>query len=96
MFADHEEDLLNLAMLHYCFDGDEHPVLSCPHGNSKSQTGYIRTMPSTISTVRELSEHLPPRRVIGKMSQDVGGIMCAKSASQLPRNILLDVSASLL
>ena len=43
-------------------------------------------MPSTMSTVRELSEHLPPKRVIGKMSQDVGGIMGAKSVSQLPRN----------
>ena len=43
-------------------------------------------MPNTLSKVRELSEHHSPKRVIGKISQSVGGILGATSASQLSRN----------
>ena len=71
---------------HYCFDNEEHPVLTCPHGNAKSDTGFVRTMPSTLSKVRELSENLKPKHVVSKLSQSIGGIIGASSTSQLPRN----------
>ena len=38
MFVDHEADLLNLSLVHYTFDNEEHAILSHPHGNSKSQS----------------------------------------------------------
>ena len=84
--ADGDEDLLDLVLLHYCFDNEEHPVLTRPHGNAKSDTGFVRTMPSTLSKVRELSENLKPKHVVSKLSQSVGGIIGASSTSQLPRN----------
>ena len=86
LFADGDEDRLDLALLHYCFDNEEHTVMTRPHGNSKSNTGFVRTMPSTLSKVRELSEDLRPKHVVSKLSQSVGGIIGASSASQLPRN----------
>ena len=67
--ADGDVDLLDLVLLHYCFDNEEHPVLTRPHGNAKSDTGFVRTMPSTLSKVRELSENLKPKHVVSKMSQ---------------------------
>ena len=54
-FANGDEDLLDLALLHYSFDNEEHTVMTRPHGNSKSNTGFVQTMPSTPSKVRELS-----------------------------------------
>ena len=64
---------------HYCFDNEEHPVLTCPHGNAKSDTGFVRTMPSTLSKVRELSENLKPKHVVSKLSQSIRGIIGASS-----------------
>ena len=78
--ADGDEDLLDLVLLHYCFNDEEHPVLTRPHGNAKSDTGFVRTMPST------LSKNLKPKHVVSKLSQSVGGIIGASSTSQLPRN----------
>ena len=43
-------------------------------------------MPSTLFKVRELSENLRPKHVVGKLLQSVGGIIGASSTSQLPRN----------
>ena len=83
---DGDEDLLDLALLHYCFDNEEHPVLTRPHGNAKNESGFVRTMPSTLSKVRELSENLKPKNVVSKLSQSVGGILGASSTSQFPRN----------
>ena len=83
--ADGDEGLLDLALLHYCFDNEEHPVLTRPHGNAKSDTGFVRTMPNTLSKVRKLSENLRPE-LVSKLSQSVGGIIGASSTSQLPRN----------
>ena len=53
---DHERDLLNLALVQYTFDGAEHQVLPRPHGNAKcseATQGYVQTMPSTMTKLRE-------------------------------------------
>ena len=34
---DHERDLLNLALVQYTSDGNEHQILSRPHGNALGQ-----------------------------------------------------------
>ena len=69
-FTDGDEDFLDLALLHYCFDNEEHTVLTRPHGNSKSDTGFVRTMPSTLSKVRELSENLKPKHVVAECQRN--------------------------
>ena len=86
MCTDHEGDLLNLAMVHYSFDNEEHRILPHPHGNSKSQSAYVRTMPSTMCKLREVSRYLPPKHAIGEVSKSVGGLPGASSVSVLPRN----------
>lgn len=73
-------------MLHYSFEGEEHAVLPRPHGNAKSQSAYVRTMPSTICKLREASQHLPPKCAVGEVTRSVGGLTGASSVSKLPRN----------
>ena len=64
--VDGGEDLLNLALLHYC---EEHSVLTRPHGNARSDTGFIQTMPSSLSKVCELSENLKRQHVVSKLPE---------------------------
>ena len=66
---DHERDLLNLALVQYTFDGAEHQVLPHPHGNmtcSETIQGYVRTMPSTMTKLRETAQCLPPKVAVRK------------------------------
>ncbi len=75
--------------MQYTFDGDEHHVLPRPHGNAKSvgvTQGYVRTMPSTMTKLRETAQRLPPKLAVRKLCQDVGDVTGASSASQLPRS----------
>ena len=51
---DHDGDLLTLALVHYTFESEEHAIMPRPHGNSKSQSAYIRTLPSTLQKLREV------------------------------------------
>ena len=71
-----------MSLVHYSFDNEEHVILPRPHGNSKSRSSYVRTMPSTICKLREASEHLPPKYAVADVTSSVG----ASSVSQLPRN----------
>ena len=86
MFVDHEADLLNLSLVHYTFDTEEHAILSRPHGNSKSQSAYIRTMPSTMTKLREACQHLPPKHAVCEVTKSVGGVAGASSIAEMPRN----------
>ena len=83
---DNEGDMLNLSMVHYSFENEEHRVLPCPHGISKTRSSYVQKMPSTICKLHEASEHLPPKYAVGKVTKSVGGLTGASSASKLPRN----------
>ena len=75
--------------MQYTFDGTEHQILPRPHGNAKSSgatKGYVRTMPSTMTKLRETTQYLPPKIAVRKLCQDVGDMTGASSASQLPRS----------
>ena len=85
-FLDHEGDLLNLAMVHYTFENEEHAIMPCPHGNSKSQSAYVRTLPSTLQKLHEVSQHVPPKQAVSEVSRSVGGLSHVSSVAQLPRN----------
>ena len=84
--TDGDGDTLNLSMVHYSFDNEEHSVLPRPHGNSKSQSAYVRTMPSTMCKLRDASQYLPPKHAVGEVTRGVGGLAGASSVSELPRN----------
>lgn len=83
---DNDGDTLNLALVQYIFDGAEHSVLNCPHGNSKKQEGYIRTLPSTRQHLKKVSRSLTPKFAVKEVTTAVGGLLEATSAGSLPRN----------
>ena len=69
---DQEGDLLNLALVHYTFENEEHIIMPRPHGNSKSPSAYVRTLPSTLQKLREVSQHVPPKHAVSEVSRSVG------------------------
>ena len=83
---DQEGDLLNLALVHYTFENEEHIIMPRPHGNSKSQSAYVRTLPSTLQKLREVSQHVPPKHAVSEVSRSVGGLSRVSSVAELPRN----------
>ena len=78
-----ESNLLSLALVHYTFENEEHIIMPRPHGNSKSQSAYVRTLPSTL---RDVSQHVAPKHAVSEVSRSVGGLSHVSSVSQLPRN----------
>ena len=80
--TDNNEELLNLALVQYAFDGMEHSVVPRPHGNSKKSDSYIRTMPSTLNKLKKVAVNLTPKFAVCEVSGDVS----APSAGSLVRN----------
>lgn len=85
-FSDHEGDLLTLALVHYTFENEQHIIIPRPYGNSKSQSAYVRILPSTLQKLREVSQHVPPKHAVSEVSRSVGGLSHVSSVSQLNRN----------
>ena len=75
-----------MALVHYTFENEEHAIMPRPHGNSKSQSAYVRTLPSILQKLREVSQHVPPKQAVSEVSRSVGGLSCVSSVAQLPRN----------
>ena len=46
---------MNLALVQYCFDGDEHIIIPRPHANSTRPESYGRTMPSTLKKLKSVA-----------------------------------------
>ena len=59
-FADHNNDVLNLALVQYHFSQGEHQLKIAPHSNAPSRQSYVRTMPSVVQI--EAAEKKTPRR----------------------------------
>ncbi|CAC5384992.1 unnamed protein product [Mytilus coruscus] len=53
---------LNLVLIHYV--GNENLYQPMPHGNSKRDTEFVRTMPSVIDTIKEKRVNLDNNEVI--------------------------------
>lgn len=79
-FIDCNQELLNLALVQYAFDGVEHSVIPRPHGSSKKGDSYIRTMPSTM---HHETVNLTPKFAVCELSD---GVLSAPSAGSLMRN----------
>ena len=78
------EDTLNLALVQYCFNGDEHAVIPRPHANSSRPESYIRTMPSTLKKLKSVAADLTPKFAV--CDSQTGDLRTACSAGALPRN----------
>ena len=75
---------MNLALVQYCFDGDEHAVIPRPHANSSRPESYIRTMPSTLKKLKSVAADLTPKFAV--CDTQIGDLRAASSAGALPRN----------
>ena len=75
---------MNLALVQYCFDGDEHVVIPRPHANSTRPESYVRTMPSTLKKLKSVAADLTPKFAI--CSSQIEDLQTASSAGALPRN----------
>lgn len=75
---------MNLALVQYCFDGDEHVVIPRPHANSTRPKSYVRTMPSTLKKLKSVAADLTPKFAI--YSSQIEDLQTASSAGALPRN----------
>ena len=87
LFLDPSGDMCDLALVAYKFSGvPEHTVLVRPHGNSKEDKLFYRTMKSTMQQVAtNLSTHTP-KHAVSKVFNDKGGLIQASSVGQLPRD----------
>ncbi len=72
--------------MHYGFQGHEHPLPNRPHQNSKSNTPYKRTKPSTLKRMRDVVKELNPKDVVELIDTEAGGIEESDSFSALPRD----------
>ena len=63
----------------------EHTVLVRPHGNSKEDKPYYRTMKSTVQQITTNLAMQTPKCAIDKVFNDKGGLVKSSSAGQLPR-----------
>lgn len=77
---------MNRAIVQYHYIGDEHAILVGPHGNSKKSQSYVRTMPSTLQKLTDVSKKLTPKPTVHAVSSHAGGVLGASSAGSLPRN----------
>ena len=69
-------------MIQYTFTCEEHDIMIAPHGNSVKSEGYIRTMPSVMSKLKDSSSSNTAKRTLALTSSD---ITTAHSAGSMPR-----------
>lgn len=67
---------------------DEHDVQIRPHGNSKTNSPYCRTMKSTVNKIKEELKCNSPKQSISKIMHSKGGLASSSSAGGLPLSSL--------
>ena len=61
------------------------PILAS-HGNAKESHPFHPTWPSTLERVKKECTTKGPKEVMEVISQEIGGVVGATAAGQLPRN----------
>ena len=59
-----------------------------PHGNSKSESPFIGTLPSTSKAIKDKCSSLGPKAVVASVGESAGGILNANYPGELPRSEL--------
>ena len=77
---------MDFALVQYLFDGEEHTVLVKPHDNSGGSSSYVRTMLSTVESLKHETQKLTPKFAIAEVSKSIGNTTTAPSAGSLPRS----------
>ena len=54
LYIDHQEDTLNLALVQYYIDEEEHKVIPRAHANSKQSESCVCMMPSTFKILKDV------------------------------------------
>ena len=74
------------AVMQYMFEnGIDVPVITPPHGNAKKDLcSFRRTQKSTLTQIKEMPYR--PKSVVANLHEEAGGMLSARSASELPRN----------
>ena len=75
----------HLCMVSYRIPKDFTPVV-VPHGNSKTNQPFFPTLPSTKVLIAAQSHSCGPKETVSAVSEKVGGVVNARSASELPCN----------
>ena len=57
-----------------------------PHGNSKSETPFYPTWPSTMKGLKQELQTSGPKQVMSSISTKAGGVLGAMGPGQLPQN----------
>ena len=83
---DGDDDLLHLALVQYVFKEVEHEVIVAPHGSSKHDDKYMRTMPSVMTKLKKVASKSTPKSAVEIVSKKAGGVLNAPSAGALPRS----------
>ena len=81
--------ILLVAILHYIFkSGEEEDIVLAPHGNTRGscKRPYVRTVPSTLSSIKKECLHKKPKRLSGEKFSSNGGLLDSDSASSEPQN----------
>lgn len=73
-----------LAQVPYVFPAEGSDVVPGPHGNSKGDTPFYPTLPSTIAKIKSESS-LGPKEVVENVSDRMGGVMHASYSGALPQ-----------
>ena len=63
----------------------EHEVIVAPHGSSKHDDKYMRTMPSVMTKLKKVACKSTPKSAVEIVSKKAGGVLSAPSAGALPR-----------
>ena len=78
----------DLVLVAYIFDDvPEHTILVRPHGNSKENKPYYRTMKSTVKQMTSLAMQTS-KRAIDKVFNDKGVFKCRSTATWPKARIL--------
>lgn len=76
----------HLCLVVYYIPEDFKPPL-LPHGNSRQETPFFPTLPSTIAVMKkQCASGSGPKDTVGTVSAMVGGVVSARDACELPRN----------
>ena len=81
----------NVALIIYNVTGVVDPLGVNPflraHGNSKQKSQYyVRTKPTVLSRMAQVSMYKCPKKVVSIVTNENGGVLNAQSAVDLPRN----------
>jgi len=84
-YSDSDKVRHHLCLVQYYFDKKPHKIHPKPHGNSKTERPYSRTMKSVHNTLKQ-SANDTPKQALSNSLQKCGGLLGARSVGCLPKS----------